>query len=94
MRHAVFLAFKAYRLEDFRDRIPDDTAALSDDLHGEGNVREDILLRQQPEVLEHDADAPAQPRDPPAGNVRNVLAGNVDGAGCGPVFLEYQAKES
>src|SRR6478752_532376 len=93
VRETVFLAFQADGLQDLGDRVPDDAAALADDLHGEGDVGEDGLLRQQAEVLEDDADPAAQARHAPTGDVRDVLAGHVDGAGGGAVLFEDQAQE-
>ena len=93
VREAVFLAFEADGLEDLGHGVADDAAALADDLHGEGDVGEHGFLRQQAEVLEHDADPAAEPGHAPAGDVGDVLAGHVDGAGGGAVLFEDEAQE-
>lgn len=94
MRHALFFAFKAHGLQDFRYGLADDGAALSNHLHGEGHVREDVFLRQQAEILEDHADAPPELGYAPAGDVGNVLAGHIDRAGSGFVFLQDQPQKS
>lgn len=66
MRHAALLAFEAHGLEDFRDCLADDGAALADHLHGESHVGKDVFLRQEAEILEDHPDAAAKLGDAPA----------------------------
>src|SRR5215469_1779 len=63
--HPVPLALEPDQVDDLGDHLPDEAARLANDLEGESNVLIDVLIRQQPEVLEHTADAPAQVRDLP-----------------------------
>ena len=56
---------------------------LADHLEGERDVLADRLVRQQPEVLEHAADALPQPRDPAARQLGDVEVGHGDGARVG-----------
>src|SRR6478735_2176642 len=93
VRHAVFLAFEPYCLKDLRDGIADHAAALADDLHGERDIGEHVLLGKEAEVLEDDSDSAAEARNPPTGNFGDVLAGDVYGTGGGAVFLQHQPEE-
>ena len=54
MREPVGLASETDHLQDIRNRLLDEPPRLADHLEGEGHVVEDVLLRQEPEVLEHD----------------------------------------
>src|SRR5690606_21184628 len=91
--HPVFLALEPDELEHGRDVATDLPPRLADDLQRERDVLEDRLVRQQPEVLEHRADASPQVRDLPVGEPVEVLAGDPDPPGGGALLLERQPQE-
>src|SRR5690606_1220061 len=63
--HAVALAFEADQFDDLGDNLADEPTRLSDDLQRERHVLVDVLVGQQPEVLEYAADATPQVRNLP-----------------------------
>lgn len=62
MRQALLLAVEADEGERLGDRLVDVGPRRSDHLQRERHVLEDGLVRQQPEVLEHRSDVPAEVR--------------------------------
>jgi hypothetical protein len=66
---------------------------LADDLEGEGDVLVHVLVRQQPEVLEHAADRAAQGGHLPVRQPRQVLARDVDRPRRRGLLLEQEPQE-
>ena len=62
-------------------------------LERERDVLADGLARQQPEVLEHDADLAPQPGHVAAAQVRELEAGDVDVAGGRDLVADEQLDE-
>ena len=91
--HPVALAVEADHLEGLGDQGGDVAAGAADDLEGEGDVLADRLVGEQPEVLEDGADVAAQPRDLPAGEPVDLLAGDVDASRRRAVLAQHEAQE-
>src|ERR1700744_5995104 len=87
------LALQAHQVDDLGDDLAYEPAGLADDLQGEGHVLVDVLVRQQPEVLEHAADPAAEHGHPPVRQPGQVPAGHPDAAVGGPLLLEDQPQE-
>ena len=62
VREPLLLALEPDDPQRLGDGLADDRAGLADDLQREGDVLEDGLVGQQPEVLEHRADLATQLR--------------------------------
>src|SRR5258708_2728208 len=60
VRHPVPLTLQADQVDHLGHDLLDEPARLADDLQSEGDVLVDVLVRQQPEILEDAADAAAQ----------------------------------
>src|SRR3954454_17373790 len=93
VREAALLAREADEVEHLRHGVRDRVPGLADDLQGERDVLEHGLVRQQPEVLEDDADLAAQLRDLPVRQPPDVLAGPVDNAPRRPLLAQDQPQE-
>ena len=65
----------------------------ADHLQSEGHVLEDILVGQQPEVLEHTADVAPEIRDSPLAQIGDVAAGHQDAAVGGDLLAQQQTDE-
>src|SRR5215471_987699 len=87
------LAFQADQVDHLGDDLADEPAGLPDDLEREGDVVVDVLVRQQPEILEHTSDPAAQVGNLPVGDLGQVLAGDVDPALAGPLLSQDQPQE-
>src|ERR1700761_4455528 len=92
--HPVVLALQADQVDDLGHDLADEPAGLADDLQGEGHVLVDVLVRQQPEVLEHAADPAAEHGHAPVRQPGQVAPGHPDTAVGGSLFLEHQPQES
>ena len=91
--HALFLAFEADELEHLGDDALHLTARLADDLESEGDVVEDGLVGQEPEVLEDRADPAPKLGNLPVGEATKVLAGHPDATLGGGLLLEDEPEE-
>ena len=91
--HPVVLAFQPDQVHHLGDDLADEPARLPDHLEGEGHVLVNVLVGQQPEVLEHAADPAAQIRDLPVGEAGEILAGHVNLAVARLLLLEDQPQE-
>src|ERR1700678_1913484 len=93
MREVVALLGEADQVEHLGHLGGDDVLGPADDLQGEGDVFEDGLVGQEPEVLEHAADVAPQVRDPPFGQMPDLLAGLPDATRVGHLLAQEQADE-
>src|ERR1700744_4294805 len=91
--HPVVLALQADQVDDLGHDLADEPPRLADDLQREGHVLVDVLVRQEPEVLEHTADAAPEHRHAPVGQPGQIPAGHPDTAIGRPLLLEDQAQE-
>ena len=91
--HPVVLAFQPDQVHHLGDDLADEPPGLADHLEGEGDVLVDVLVGQQPEVLEHAPDPAAQVRNLPVGEAGEILAGDVNLAVGRPLLLEDQPQE-
>ena len=78
VRKPLLLAGQAHEVEGLGDRGEDGVAGLADDLQGERDVLEDLLVGQEAEVLEDRADCAAQVRDLPPRDLGQVAAQGED----------------
>src|SRR5699024_12254716 len=58
--HPPGLALQTDQFHDLWDDLADEPSGLADDLQGEGDVLEDVLVDRKSKVLEDAADPPAQ----------------------------------
>src|SRR3954469_25788229 len=93
VREAALLAREADEVEHLRHGVRDRVPGLADDLQGERDVLEHGLVRQQPEVLEDDADLAAQLRDLPVREPPDVLAGDVNDAARSALLPQDEPQE-
>ena len=92
VREPLLLAGEADEREHLGHGLLDESARRSDDLEREGDVLEDGLRRQQPEVLEHRADVPAEVRHLAVGQRAQVAAEHDDASVARRLFAEDQAQ--
>ena len=85
---------EADRLEHVRDGRLDEAARLPDDLEGERDVVVDGLVRQQPEVLEHHAEAAAEVGHLAGRDRGQPLAEHVDLARRGLLLAQHQPQQA
>jgi hypothetical protein len=84
---------QADQVEQLRDAAPDLAAGRAGHLEGEGNVLEDRLGGQQPEVLEHDPDPAPQLRHVATAEARQVAPGHDHPAAGRQLLADEQADE-
>ena len=92
--HPLALAVEADELERLGHGRLDEAARLADDPQGERDVLEDRLVRQQPEVLEDDAEVAAEVGHLAARDRAEVLPEHVDLALRGLLLLEDEPEEA
>ena len=80
VREPLLLALETDEPERLGDGLLDEAAGRADHLERERHVLEDGLRRQQPEVLEHGADVPAEVRHPAVRERAQVAAEHDDPA--------------
>jgi hypothetical protein len=88
----VRLASKTDHRENVRHSLLNETARLTDHLERKGNVVENGLVRQKPEVLKNNAEIAAEERDLAARNVAEILTEHVNRTVAGLVLFDHETK--
>ena len=91
--HAFGLAVEADEVEHLGHHLADRVRGLADHLEGEGDVLAHRLVGQQPEVLEHAADALPQPGHAAARQLGHVEVVHGDRAPGGHVLAQQEPQE-
>jgi hypothetical protein len=73
-RQMVCVVLQPDQAEQLRNPLPHDRSRNSCDVEREGDVLPHRLVRQQPEILEDDADSPPKPRHLPPAHAKQVVA--------------------